>query len=1126
MFVFNQKRLISSYNQALIVIIFYFSLIFPLTFGIGVKAQNISGGDLHTMGLKADGSVVCWGDNAFGQCIVPSPNSGFVAVAAGGYHSIGLKSDGSVVCWGNNTCNQCDVPSPNSGFVAVSAGLYHSVGLKADGSVVCWGYNVFNQCNVPAPNSRFAAIDAGARFTVGLKADGTVVCWGQNSVGQCNVSSPNSGFISVKAGYDHAIGLKSDGSVVCWGNNMFGQSNTPSPNSGFVAIKGGYNFSICMKSDSSVLCWGDYYAGQCDVPLPNSSFVAVNAGYSFSIGMKSDKSLVCWGKNSNEQCNIPSPNSGFRQIESPVAMAAGSITGTSFVARWNCVFTAKGYLLDVSTYPDFSSCDVLNNMNINGRSSKSFLVTGLSPGTTYYYRLLAYDEFGISHNSVTISTVTNQVQSQTIKFSPLPVITYGDAPCKITATGGASGNPVMFTSSDSTIASCSGKNGSVVTILKAGSCTIYADQDGNDNYDPASQTMQVLTVLPKEVNIFGINALGKIYDGTVNCSVSDCKPEGVIDGDTVGLCSGTGSFSDKYAAPGKQVTLTGYSLTGKDSSNYMLILPSGLTASIEKAPLSIGITAQDKIYDGNTHAVVEPFVLRGLVEGDSIIIETINGRFENSSVGNSKKVSAGISVYGPDAGNYLFNDTVSTHANIMGAILSATIQTNPDADYIRGGNPLTFTITYPDAISPDLAKPRLYLNGADINADYTLFTTDNVSWICNWNPPLVGNGTIKINAGFQDVAILQTVSGRTSLILDNEKPVISFPALPATAAIPVNADIKIAFSEPVMPVWHDLSDAISLREGGISGMEIPVILSGNASGLFNGFTIKADLKCNMQYYLVVKEASFVDRAGNESEIKETIFSTSPNPEMPIITPLSENEVFCPNELLTVSNFNRLYSYQWFYEGNPVFGENGPQYKLPVNGSGYYTVSVINTVSACESVSEGIQVQVYPVVVPQICEKSEPGLVSILIVDNLENTYTSYLWTYTDGTPLPSDIINNRQFLTLTDTELNEEYMVNVTDINNCRVQSETIKVNQTFADAIVYPTSGQGVFYIELKHPQNGNMMIRVFNQSGILVKEDRFIKSSFVETFGLNMGGSPAGRYLIEIYTGGYKTVRKIIVE
>ena len=84
---------------------------------------------------------IAWGANNWGQCDVPEPNAGFVAVAAGGTaagflgdlsgHSLGLKADSSVVAWGDNRYGQRNVPEPNTGFVAIDAGgSQHTFGSR------------------------------------------------------------------------------------------------------------------------------------------------------------------------------------------------------------------------------------------------------------------------------------------------------------------------------------------------------------------------------------------------------------------------------------------------------------------------------------------------------------------------------------------------------------------------------------------------------------------------------------------------------------------------------------------------------------------------------------------------------------------------------------------------------------------------------------------------------------------------------------------------------------------------------------------------------------------------------------------------------------------------------------
>ncbi|MEQ9101536.1 MAG: choice-of-anchor D domain-containing protein, partial [Imperialibacter sp.] len=79
---------------------------------------------------------------------------------------------------------------------------------------------------------------------------------------------------------------------------------------------------------------------------------------------------------------------------------------------------------------------------------------------------------------------------QTISFESLAPTTFGSA-VELTATGGASGQPVIFTSSNESVATIAGNT---VTIVKSGNVNITATQAGNDNYDAATSVTRLLTI--------------------------------------------------------------------------------------------------------------------------------------------------------------------------------------------------------------------------------------------------------------------------------------------------------------------------------------------------------------------------------------------------------------------------------------------------------------------------------------------------------------------------------------------------------------------------------------------------------------------------------------------------------
>ena len=89
-------------------------------------------------------------------------------------------------------------------------------------------------------------------------------------------------------------------------------------------------------------------------------------------------------------------------------------------------------------------------------------------------------------------TVTLLRAGQAIAFTstpPAPIV--GGPTYTVTADGGASGNPVLFKSLTTGVCTVAGN---VVTFVAAGGCQVAANQDGNDNYLPANQVSQTMTV--------------------------------------------------------------------------------------------------------------------------------------------------------------------------------------------------------------------------------------------------------------------------------------------------------------------------------------------------------------------------------------------------------------------------------------------------------------------------------------------------------------------------------------------------------------------------------------------------------------------------------------------------------
>ena len=287
----------------------------------------------HTCAVVAEGQVLCWGDDNFGQLgngvaagtvtapagpVVLPAGTHATALAAGADHTCALLSNGQVSCWGRDTNGQLgdgslavDVSAPSSTVVlpggpsayatAIAAGDRHTCALLGSGGVTCWGDDAAGQVgngavsgNVMSPSAPVVlpsgmaatAVAAGGSSTCAVLADGEVTCWGSDSSGQAgngsaagNVLSPSSpvelpGFavaMSITVGLEHACVVLSTGRVTCWGSDSSGQIG---------------NGSVA----------GNVAAPPQPVGLPGGvTAVALAAGRLHSCALLRTGSITCWG---------------------------------------------------------------------------------------------------------------------------------------------------------------------------------------------------------------------------------------------------------------------------------------------------------------------------------------------------------------------------------------------------------------------------------------------------------------------------------------------------------------------------------------------------------------------------------------------------------------------------------------------------------------------------------------------------------------------------------------------------------------------------------------------------------------------------------------------------------------
>ena len=491
----------------------------PIQLGTDTDWVMVAAGTSFVLGLKVDGRLYAWGQNRYGQLGNSTNNgtntpvftptlvgSGYKHIAAGFMHSLGVQADGSLLAWGYNYYGQIANPAPASqstapnptprvvgtGYVAAAGGTFFSLGLRADGTAYAWGANdrgqfgnttnagsgAINATPLAVTGGPYVALAVGGSHSLGLQADGTLYAWGNNASGQ--LGSPPNGAVNatptavagqyagIAAGNQHSLGRRADGALFTWGDNAGSQlaRSTASAAVPTQETTGGTGWTTLATSSAA-----------------NTTLVRTASGLVFASAGQNDSGQLGDGTTTNApRLDRVSPLRSLQPL--PVQLVAFTATLTDPTAvslAWTTASEINSARFEVQRSPDGTAWGTIGAVAAAGSSTtaRTYALTDAHlPASTslLYYRLRQVDQDGKAAYSA-VRTVALAGASAGLSLYPNPVV--GSA---ATLTGAAPGTVVkvldaLGRSVTSAIADAAGSVAlALPTGLAAGVYVVHAGQ--------------------------------------------------------------------------------------------------------------------------------------------------------------------------------------------------------------------------------------------------------------------------------------------------------------------------------------------------------------------------------------------------------------------------------------------------------------------------------------------------------------------------------------------------------------------------------------------------------------------------------------------------------------------------
>lgn len=337
----------------------------------------------------------------------------------------------------------------------------------------------------------------------------------------------------------------------------------------------------------------------------------------------------------------------------------------------------------------------------------------------------------------------------------------------------------------------------IPTGTNAGKYTVWYRVIGDANHNDTAPASVAVSIGKKPLTITGVTAASKPYskpyDGTTNADISGITFDGV------NLNRGTdytvtANFDDAGVGKSKNVTAT-VTLMGQAAKNYALEQSSfPTTGSITAKQVTVsGITANGKVYDGTTDAVLDFSNAKfdGVLENDKLTV-TAKGMFEKAGVGKQKVTISNLTLDGDSAANYVLagsGNQAQTSATITAKEVTVTPdnkskvyqEKDPDLTYkvdgVLDGETLT-GITLTRAKGENAGQYAITAADAGANPNYNVTFAKGTFTI---KPKSIQSATVVLGKGLAANGAEQTQTVAKVLLVNKELPADSYTVSGNTA---------------------------------------------------------------------------------------------------------------------------------------------------------------------------------------------------------------------------------------------------------------------------------------------------------------------------------------------------------